>query len=263
MDPSMITLSCIPPLIFKQRKSWFSFITEPMTIYFLFIRSFFVTEKSQIFWIKTILPLTSAFFLVLNSYFPTLFNFFTLSYCYLACGANLMAYDYLCVMIAQNTLGNTETPLLCYATIVSLKKSPNILKRYIGTKVAFGLIIGKTPMTSTGRATIVVGVCSGASWLMNEHFNRKALDRRAEQDRITQNQRAEQDRAAENQRAEQDRAAENQRAIDARVFQIQQDEKLRAYENYKYARDSYHNKYRALRKGSEPKWSETNYKEWL
>lgn len=156
---------------------------------------------------------------------------FTLNHFYLICGANLIVYDHLCGIIVQNTFTNPEIPLLSYATILSLRNSQNVIKRYIGVRAALSLVICTTPMKSAGRATMLVGVFSGTSWLLNAHFDRKALD----------------------QRASDNRAAANQREADERMRQNMCDEKNRAYENYKHARDVYYNTYRVLLKTPEPK----------
>lgn len=74
--------------------------------------------------------------------------------------------------------------------------------RHVATSAIKSLVIGKTPMTATGRASLLIGVFIGSSWLYNAHLDRKAMDIRAKADREAADMRAKADRDAANIRAD-------------------------------------------------------------
>lgn len=74
--------------------------------------------------------------------------------------------------------------------------------RHVATSAIKSLVIGKTPMTATGRASLLIGVFTGSSWLYNAHLDRKARDIRAKADREAADMRAKADRDAANIRAD-------------------------------------------------------------
>lgn len=47
--------------------------------------------------------------------------------------------------------------------------------RHIAITTIKNLVIGKTAMTATSRASIIVGVCTGSAWLYNSSFDHQRL----------------------------------------------------------------------------------------
>lgn len=51
------------------------------------------------------------------------------------------------------------------------------------TKAITALVVGKTAMTATGRATLIAGLFTGSCWLYSTAQDRKAANMRADADR--------------------------------------------------------------------------------
>lgn len=162
---------------------------EPVSVFILYVRSYFISEKSHKIFITKVLPFITFMFFFLNvTMSPTYFNAFThFSFC-LWLGTSLITYDLLGSKISHD-LCNNEVPLLCLTTLTGLSNSSNVFKRHFGWKAISGVIIGTTKMSSTGRASLIVGTCTGGTWLFNEYKNRQAANQRSDADRQAADQR--------------------------------------------------------------------------
>lgn len=194
-------------------------------IFILYIRSFFLEEKPEFIYGVSIL-----LFLIKYTY-PNSISFFQVTYIWLALGVNLIFVDLLGSQISNYALSEHGLWFTTYLTI-TLKNSSLNMKRHIGFKAASALIIGKTPMTATGRATLTVGFITGCGWLYNERLNRIHQKEMAAEQRVHQ----------------------EQEAIKQRVHQEQEAAKQRAYDFYKQQHEKWENK--RFNKGTEPKYDE-------
>jgi hypothetical protein len=147
---------------------WFRPFFRIFYIYLSFIfilRNYFKQERAWILYaigvfaiINTLLPL---FFLDFTSV-----NIKELISMELVLGLNLLSYDTVGDLAANYLLNYPKTSFNSglYTFLTSTQKNPFVLIRHVGRLAYLGsLIIGKTNMTSTGRATIAVGVLTGIS----------------------------------------------------------------------------------------------------
>jgi hypothetical protein len=184
----------------------------------LFIRSFFLKERPLfVFFIITIYPLLTLFFNLDPNWSP-----FVNMRLLLSLGFSLIAMDSLSSSIA--------THISKYPYLIEFFNNRD-LSTLKGQFLAAGwsaLIIGRTPMTASGRAAIAAAFVSGGVYLYNSHLQRVH-------------------EAAQTVRQH---AHENEQAM-----------RQRAYANYTYARDQYDKAY--IKKGPKPTWSEQDYKVWV
>jgi len=145
----------------------------------------------------------------------------------------MMFYDKLGSYFAE--IFENDTVLASIFLIVPFTNIP--LKRFYSSKAFF---LGKTAMTSTGKATIIAAVFIASTSLVNAHFERGAMNSRA--------------------KAEQD--AMNARDERNRAYQNAQDERNRAYQNYQDARKDYNSTPLYKKRGKEPSWDEATWKDW-
>jgi hypothetical protein len=157
----------------------FPYIPQPffylvyIYMFFIFlIRQYFSKERPWIiyaigiiFMVNLIYP--AIFFPVFGITHYIMFN--------LLLGLNLVSWDNIGSMFSDILINHPDT--VFSTTYLTLTKKglnhPSIIVRYTFSRAAAGVIFGKTPMTSTGRATIGVAVISGVGYMYNEHLNRK------------------------------------------------------------------------------------------
>jgi len=82
-------------------------------------------------------------------------------------GINLVIYDNLGSFISENKISLGLVTLLSKGQV-----NPNMVIRHVSAKAITALVIGKTPMTVIGRATLIVAAVSGAGYLVDNHFAR-------------------------------------------------------------------------------------------
>lgn len=125
-------------------------------------------------------------FIGLSHLFPDIFSAFTATYFFIWLGVQLIFWDFIGSVVVTHINTNPD-PIISITTLISLQNNHKFLRKYIGFKT---LIMGSTPMTATGRASLIVGLCTGSAWLANSYFDGQAANPRAEADRQAANQRA-------------------------------------------------------------------------
>lgn len=192
----------------------------------LFLRSFFLKENPLFIYIISLVYPMCTLIIPTN----TAFDAFIQMRFLLIIGVYLISVDMVGSYISQ---------------LIISKKKPYINDFFQDHKNNFYLtagwsavIIGKTPMTATGRAAIFAGLVSGGVFLYNGHLQR----------------------AHETMQASQQRAHETTQASQQQAHETMQATRQRAYQNYTYARDQYDNKF--VKRGPKPTWSEENYTDW-
>jgi hypothetical protein len=158
-------------------------VPEPLFIfiylYMLFIftiRSFFLKERPGIFYfigLITIINLTYK-----NVFFPFI-TFGSYVLFHLIFGLYLINLDRLGYVFSDVLINYSNTPFSLGFTALQnkLKQNRFSLVRYVSFRSNLGVIFGKTPMSSTGRASLVICVVSGAGYMLNAHLDRKSTER--------------------------------------------------------------------------------------
>jgi hypothetical protein len=200
--------------------------------------------------------------------YPEYFSTFTTSIVFYYIGIQLMTYDHLGALFAKLIAENDHsisllmTPLLC-------KPRTNMVKRYVTWRAAMGLITGKGTMTSTGRATIIVGVMTSVTFL-GDSVIKHAAEARARQEAREEAARARQqasEEAAKNRayewaklqvKLEATRRAREEACKEAARTR-QEAAKAREYEIYKAHHATWQNASWGNR-GPEPTWEEKKKK---
>jgi hypothetical protein len=148
-------------------------------IFIFIIRSFFLKERPGIFYfiglviiINLVYPDRFFPFISFGSY--VLFN--------LAFGLYLINLDRLGSAFSDVLINHSLTPFSqgFMAFRNKLYHSSHVIVRYVGTRSYMGIVFGKTPMSSTGRASLVICVISGTGYLINEQLNRRSNERIAD-----------------------------------------------------------------------------------
>lgn len=134
----------------------------------LYLRSFFVKENPDFLYILVL----CLFFLRLL--FPESITFFTAFFFWVYVGITLIFYDLLGSTLSSYILDNPQSALATSILTGQLKYN-NILIRHVWKKVFVGMVIGKTPMTATGRAALIAGAMTGACWLVNSELDRRNI----------------------------------------------------------------------------------------
>jgi hypothetical protein len=150
---------------------------------------------------------------------------------YLLVGVNLMIYDQIGSFFSQ--VFKDDVILASIYLVVPFSNTP--LRRFVGYKA---LLFGNTAMSSTGRASLLVGGTVLVGTLYNSYLDRQAANERAQLDRQATDLRAQQDRQAT----------------------AEMETRKRAYQNYQDAKKSYDSSY--FKKGDKPRWDENAYKSW-
>jgi hypothetical protein len=204
----MKNMTALVPYV--KKRNFVQYLKKIFCIWVLFVRSFFITEKSKNIFIMFI-PLLAIIIILLSKYFPQIDPDFLYSYILLWSGINLIGYDKIGSIISDNTL-NSIDPIISITYLLGLKHSNHHFKRFVGSSSLSSIIFGKTVMTTTGRATLIAAGFAGTTMLYNEHLNRKAANARADKDREAKNARADKKREAANAKAAADRQAADARA---------------------------------------------------
>lgn len=224
----------------------------PLTIIRLYIcfifglRSLFIKESPYTF------PLIALFLEVM--YYTSIIKLPHQSL-YLITGFSLISYDNLCSLLSKIFEENHELALIYL--VVPFSNKP--LRRFISIKTFF---FGNSAMSSTGRASIIVGATVLGGTLFNSYLDRRAANNRAESDRQAANAQAELNRQASNAQAELNRQAANVQAELNRKVDIENQAKTRAYQNYQDARQEYNKMPFYKKKGEKPQWDEAEWHEW-
>ena len=183
----------------------------------LFIRSFFLVERPLfLFFIISIYPLFTLFITVDASWAP-----FIHMRLLIAIGLYLIGIDSMGSYLAKNI---NQFPYLI--DFFSGRNTFTLEGKYLYAGWS-ALIIGKTPMTATGRAAIAAAFVSGGFFLYNNHLQR----------------------VYDSEEAERQRTHESAEAV-----------RQRAFANYTYARDQYDKSY--FKRGPKPTWSEKDFNNW-
>ena len=183
----------------------------------LFIRSFFLVERPLfLFFIICLYPFFTLFVTVDANWAPFVHMRVLMTF-----GIYLIGMDSIGSFFAKNIM---EFPYLI--DFFSNRNTSTFEGKYLHAGWS-ALIIGKTPMTATGRAAIGAAFVSGGAFLYNNYL-----------------QRMHESALAQSQRAHESGQAERQRA----------------YANYTYARDQYDKSY--FKRGPRPTWSEKDFSVW-
>lgn len=197
----------------------------------LFVRSFFLKERP-------------GFILFINLFYPTItliiptnleFNAFVHMRLLMIIGVYLIMIDYQGSVISKKILSSEKDS---YLNKFLENRYNNTIKGAFVRAGLSALFMGKTPMTATGRATMIGAVFSGGVFLYNEHLKRNH----------------------DKQQASAHHAHEQQQASAHHIHEQQQAEQQRAYSNYTYARDQYDKSW--FKKGPRPVWSEKDSSSW-
>lgn len=207
-------------------------------LFVLYIRSFFIKDRTHLF-LMFFAPFTSAIFILLSNIYPDIFTIFSACYFYLWLGIQLMLYDTLGSHISFHALNDID-PVFSVTTLIVLKNHRNFIIRHISYSVFKSLVIGKTAMSATGRASLIVGTTTGGAWLYNSYRDRQAMDHRAAADRQAMDHRAAADRHAQDQR----------------------EAKMRAYQNYRDSLHQYNSTPFYKSKPEKPQWKENQWEKW-
>ena len=159
-------------------------------------------------------------------------------------GSQLMVYDELGSRISHN-LNYHSSPILSKEHLQYFLQHPNSIIRHISLTAISNTIIGRTYMTATGRAILIVGAFTGAAWLYNSHLDRKAANQRSNADR---------DVTVDGTTAQQ---AETAHEVAERLAA-----KARAYQNYQDYKKEYNNTPFYKSRGPKPQWDETKWETW-
>lgn len=191
----------------------------------LFIRSFFFKERPLfILFVSLIYPI---FTLIYPT--DTLYDPFIQMRFLLAVGIYLIGIDALGNLISINI---QKMP---YLDAFFANRNKNSLKGLYLSAGWSAIFVGKTAMSSTGRAAIVAALVSGGIFLVNGHMQR----------------------THESAEAACQRAHESAEAARQRAHEITEAARQRAYEDYKHARDQYEKQF--FKQGPKPTWSEDNF----
>ena len=100
------------------------------------------------------------------------FDFLKITFSFLWLGIYMMAIDHVGSLISTYAL--KRTPGL-FDDIVPFfgRNKNNVVTDFYTSAGIMALTVGKTAITSTGRAAIFVGLISGAGLLVNAHFKRQ------------------------------------------------------------------------------------------
>jgi hypothetical protein len=238
---------CQLPVPIKTPRLWYKRFRKLLVIpclWILYVRSFFIKDRTSII-VLYVLPMITCVFIFLANMFPDIFNGFSAFYFQMYLGSQLLIYDEIGSRISYN-LYNHADPILSQQHMQPFLQHRNIIVRHMSFVSISNVIIGKTAMTATGRATLVVGAFTGSAWLYNSYREREAADLRSQADREAANQRAQQDREAR---------------IFAAAKAAREAAKIRAYQNYQDARRRYDNR-RFYSKETKPQWDEDAWKDW-
>ena len=236
-------------LIKLNKSSFFRKLFTCVTFYILYIRSFFIKDVTHAF-LTICVPGINMVLIFLSKFYPDLFNLFFTTYALLWIGLQLQIFDYLGSRLSSYILHDPD-PIVSMTTFLLLTRHPNIVVRHVSAASVTSLVIGKTAMTATGRATLMVGLGTGTVWLFNCYLDRNAMDERATVDRKAMDERATADRKAMDERATADRQARSN-----------DEAKARAYQNYKDSAASYNTTRFYKKKGDKPTWDEAAWENW-
>lgn len=206
-------------------------------LWILYVRSFFIKDRTY-FVVFYFLPFMTTLFIFLTYIFPDIFTGFSAFYFHMYLGSQFIIYDEIGSRISHNFI-NTPDSIFSHQNLQHFLNHRNVVVRHISFTAISNIIIGKTAMTATGRATLVVGAFTGSAWLYNNYRDREAAEARAQADRSAADARAQADRSAAD---------------------LQQ-EKARAYQNYQDARHSYEKK-RFHYRDHKPQWDEDTWYDW-
>jgi hypothetical protein len=184
--------------------SMVKYIVTLYASWLLFIRSFFINEKP---WL---IPLMVVIF-HLNVYleiFP-FFDMVRIAQFFLWLGIYCIAIDNLGSIISTYALSGTSN-LFDNVIPFLTKERGNFVESFYKNSGYAALIMGKTAMTATGRASLIIGVLSGAGYLLNAQLDRnhqaaQNTQNHDRQDKRDQRQRDFTSREAQRQRDWQDR----------------------------------------------------------
>lgn len=194
----------------------------------LFVRSFFLKERPLFIVVVTLMYPFVTFVVPTDVAFDSFIQMRLL----LVIGIYLLSIDAIGSVIASNI---HKLPYL--NTFFSGRNKETLKGIYLSAGWS-ALIVGKTAMTSTGRAAIAAALVSGGVFLYQGRLQR-----------IHESTENAHQRAYESAEAARQRAHESDEAA-----------RGRAYNNYTHARDQYEKSF--FKRGPKPTWSEKDFKSW-
>jgi len=244
------------------------FLIAVVILWVGFVRSFFITERSSLICVRVGLPIIGLINYLLAQINPEYFTSFTASIVYYYIGLQLITYDNFGALFAH-FIAEKDHPISLLMTPLLCKPQSNMVKRYVTWRATIGLITGKSAMTSTGRASIIVGLISatayvGTTILNNAEQARARNDARKEAENARQH--ASEEAAWARQAAEKEAARASEEAArarkearkDARKEAARAREEARQFELYKARHTAWKNS--SWGKGPEPTWEEKKKK---
>jgi flagellar biosynthesis GTPase FlhF len=190
------------------------FLIAAVILWVGFVRSFFITERSNLICVRVGLPIIGLINYLLAQINPEHFTIFTASIVYYYIGLQLITYDNFGALFAH-FIAEKDHPISLLMTPLLCKPQSNMVKRYITWRATIGLITGKSAMTSTGRATLIVGVMTGTTFIGTTILNNAAQARarqEARQDAEKARQEARQEAREEAARARQEARQDAEKA---------------------------------------------------
>lgn len=147
--------------------------------YFLFIlvfRSLFISGSRLPIFIPVIMCA------LIGIFSPKEFTYIEHMVFWFAYGSNLLIYDGLGEWLTSYV---QKPEGLWFSTFLTVSAATNkrLIVRKVFTQAFVGLFLGKTAMTSTGRAAIITGVCAGGFLLTNSYLERLHTSAEKEKDR--------------------------------------------------------------------------------
>lgn len=119
-----------------------------------------------------------------------------------------LSFDLYAEIISDILLNYPDSEFaLAYGTFITRKhQSPFVIVRHIGIRSAAGIFFGKSGLTPTGKALVVVGAMTGGALLWNGHLQRN------HQWRLQENQHRHEESLAQKQQTHQSTEADKQKS---------------------------------------------------
>jgi hypothetical protein len=188
-----------------QTNSLLKYIITIYSSWILFVRSFFIKEHPRFIPLLLIIGHLNLYFNIIPSY-----DIKALTYWFLWLGIYCIGIDTLGSIISSHALQGTSSLFDQVIPFLTQERKSYFVNYYLHAGIT-ALIIGKTPMTSTGRAALGVGVISGIGYLINAHLDRQHQGAQNARQREWQGNQAQQQREWQEHEAQRQRDWEDAR----------------------------------------------------
>ena len=145
----------------------FKYLITVYASWILFVRSFFLKETPYFIPIMALLAHANLYVKVLPQYGIT-----SITFLFLWMGVYLIAIDSLGSLISSYALSGT-TNLFDQVIPFLTKERSSMIEIFYKSAGYSAILIGKTAMTATGRASLIIGGGTGIGYLINAHLERR------------------------------------------------------------------------------------------